>query len=166
VSVAYEIERLDALRKSGALSEEEYQQAKTAVLEEQSAGPMRDTVEEMELTDANTWSMWIHLSQYCAYAVPIAGIIVPIVLWQLKKDESEIIDLHGKIVVNWLITSFIMLTACIVLYFVFIGIPLLIALGIAIVVFPVVGGLKANDGEAWPYPLSINFLPLDHSETD
>ena len=48
--------------------------------------------------------------------------------------------------------------ACILLMFVLIGIPLLIALAIVAVVFPIIGGIKANDGKLWPYPMSIRFL--------
>lgn len=29
----------------------------------------------------------------------MAGTVVPIVLWQIKKDQSEVIDTHGRIVV-------------------------------------------------------------------
>jgi len=47
---------------------------------------------------------------------------------------------------------------CVVLIFVLIGIPLLIALGVIGVIFPVIGGVKANDGVVWRYPLSIQFL--------
>ena len=47
------------------------------------------------------------------------------------------------------------------LCFVLIGIPLLVALAVAAIVFPVVGGVKANNGEVWPYPCSIAFFKVD-----
>jgi uncharacterized Tic20 family protein len=105
--------------------------------------------------------MFIHLSQFCGYVIPLAGLIVPIVLWQIKKNDSDIIDRHGRIVVNWIITEFILGIVFALLCFVVIGIPLLFALAVVTVVFPIVGGLKANNGEAWKYPCSIGFFSVD-----
>ncbi len=31
-------------------------------------------------------------------------------------------------------------------------------LGVLAVVFPIIAGIKANNGEVWKYPLSINFI--------
>jgi uncharacterized Tic20 family protein len=38
------------------------------------------------------------------------------------------------------------------------GMLLFALLGILAVVFPIIGGLKANNGEVWKYPLSITFF--------
>jgi len=47
------------------------------------------------------------------------------------------------------------------LCFVIIGIPLFMALVAVGIVFPIVGAVKANNGEVWPYPCSIAFFKLD-----
>jgi uncharacterized Tic20 family protein len=39
-----------------------------------------------------------------------------------------------------------------------IGIPVAIVLGILYLVFVVLASLKANNGEYWKYPLSIQFI--------
>jgi uncharacterized protein len=44
------------------------------------------------------------------------------------------------------------------LFFVFIGIPLLLMLAALCVIFPIIGGIKANNGELWKYPLSITII--------
>jgi len=44
------------------------------------------------------------------------------------------------------------------LFVVLIGIPLLIALAILAIVFPIVAAIKANNGQVWKYPLSIPFF--------
>ncbi len=108
--------------------------------------------------DARTWAMFLHLSVFAGYVVPLAGLIAPIVIWQIKKDEFPEIDAHGKIVVNAIISYIIYAFVCILLVFVIIGIPLLIGLGIIAIVFPIIGGIKASNGELWPYPLSIRFF--------
>jgi uncharacterized protein len=155
MSIADEIGKLNELRRSGAINDEEYQIAKEAILAENQ--PFSQEEYYME-ADANQWGMFIHLSQFCGYIVPLAGLIVPIVLWQIKKNESEVIDQHGRIVLNWIITQLILAIVFVLLIFVVIGIPLLIALAVVGIIFPIVGAVKANDGEVWPYPCSIKFF--------
>jgi len=101
------------------------------------------------------WAMYLHFSQYAGYLFPLAGVIVPVLIWQLKKAELPGLDAHGKIVVNWLISVMIYGGICFLLSFVLIGIPLLYVLGIMGLILPIVGGIKAHSGLAWKYPLSI-----------
>ncbi len=96
--------------------------------------------------------MFIHFSVLAGWAIPLAGLIVPILLWQIKKDELPGIVPHVHVVFNWILTSLVYGVICIILTFVLIGILGFIALGIATVIFSVVGGLKANEGEVWEYP--------------
>ena len=105
--------------------------------------------------EVRMWAMILHLSQFAGYVVPLAGLIVPVVIWQVKKEEMPELDVHGRIVANWMISEIIYAALFVVLSFVLIGIPLLVILGILAVVFPIIGGIKANDGVAWKYPLSI-----------
>ena len=105
------------------------------------------------------WAMFIHLSVLSGlFVVPIAGWILPIVLWQIKKDDMPEIDVHGRIVANWLLSSLIYGAICVPLVFLINGFPLLVALIALNIIFSVIGGIKAHNGEAWHYPLSIRFL--------
>jgi hypothetical protein len=61
-------------------------------------------------------------------------------------------------VVNWILSELLYAVICGLLALVWIGIPLLIALAVVGVVFPIIGGLKANEGQVWTYPMSIHFL--------
>ena len=105
-----------------------------------------------------TWGMIIHLSVVAGYAIPLAGIIAPIASWQIKKDELEGIDQHGKNVSRFVISFSIYLAVSIVLIFVLIGIPMVALLGIAMVAFPIIAAIKASNGEIWEYPLAIRFF--------
>jgi len=108
--------------------------------------------------DARMWSMILHLSMLSNFVIPIAGIIAPIVIWQIKKDEYPIVDVHGKHAVNWIITAFILSVISFILIFAVVGFFLLGALAICSVVFPIIAGIKANNGEVWKYPLTFQFL--------
>lgn len=165
MAIADELQKLNELRQSGVLSEQEFQQAKDSLLRQQNQPPAPQPgvgYASSPTTNVNQWCMFIHLSQLCGFVVPFAGLVVPIVLWQMKKNESPVIDKHGKIVVNWMITSLIYWVISFVLMFVVIGVFLMLALVAVCVVFAIIGGLKAQNGEFWPYPGTIvKFFPTD-----
>lgn len=104
------------------------------------------------------WAMIIHLSALAIFVIPVAGVAVPIVIWQIKKNDLPGVDPHGKMVTNWLISAFIYSLICFILSFILIGFPLMFVLAVLAVIFPVIGGIKANDGQLWKYPLTIRFL--------
>ena len=109
------------------------------------------------ITDRETrqWAMFIHFSMLAGWVIPMAGLIVPIVLWQMKKDALPGIVPHAHVVLNWILSSLVYALICFVLMFVLIGFLGFIALGIVTVIFAIVGGIKANDGEVWEYPGTI-----------
>lgn len=125
----------------------------------------------------NTYCMLIHLSQLLAFVLPLLGFIVPIVLWAIKKDDDPSIDRHGRIVINWIISVFIYtvlivtlvlgVAFCVVLStksvalmttIVVPGIMVSSFFTVILIVFPIIGGIKANDGIEWKYPMSIQFF--------
>ena len=108
--------------------------------------------------ESRQWSMFLHLSVLTTYIVPLAGLVAPIVIWQMKKNDSPKLDTHGKIVVNWVLSMILYMIVSVVLSFVIIGLPMLLALVVLNIVFPIIGGIKANNGETWRYPLSIRFM--------
>jgi uncharacterized Tic20 family protein len=105
--------------------------------------------------ETNQWAMFIHFSILAGWIVPIGGLIVPILLWQIKKDELPGIVPHAHVVLNWIVSSLVYALICFILIFVVIGIFGFMALGLATVVFAIMGGIKANDGELWEYPGTI-----------
>ncbi len=117
------------------------------------ARPIKSTDRE-----ANTWAMILHLSLLAGLAVPMLGYIAPVLIWQLKKDQFPILDEHGRVVVNWILSSIIYTVVGFILTLAFIGFLVLAAVAVCSIAFPIIGGIKANDGIIWKYPLTINFL--------
>ncbi len=164
MSVADELRKLQELRETGALSEAEFEKAKAAVLSggPSPAGPAQAppvppssaSIEEQ----TRLWAMFIHFSQLLNFPLPVLGLVAPIALWQWKKSELPGIDAHGKNVTNWVISALIYAILCGLLTIVVIGLPLLLALFILSIAFPIVGAVKAKNGEVWKYPLSIQFF--------
>jgi uncharacterized Tic20 family protein len=112
---------------------------------EQAAAPSRDR-------QTQQWAMFIHFSILAGWAVPIGGLIVPIILWQIKKDELPGIVPHVHVVLNWIVSSLVYALICFILTFIVIGFFGFMALGLATIIFAVIGGIKANEGELWEYP--------------
>lgn len=108
--------------------------------------------------NTKTWAMILHFSVFAGYVVPMAGLIVPILIWQLKKQEMPELDSHGRMVANYLISLLIYSVACVVLMVVGIGILLALVLGLVSIIYPIIGGIKANSGELWSYPGVIKIL--------
>ena len=108
--------------------------------------------------DEPIFSMLLHLSSFLSMAIPFAGIVLPIVMWATNKNESAVIDAHGKNVINWIISFMIYALISAMLCFVLIGFPMLFALGICSIVFTIMGAVKANNGIVWKYPMSIRFF--------
>jgi uncharacterized Tic20 family protein len=102
--------------------------------------------------------LFLHLSQLAGLIVPFAGIVVPIVIWQTQKDKIPALDAHGKMVVNFMLSVLIYAIVSFILMFVLVGILTLLAVMVIHIVFPIIGAIKANNGELWEYPLTIKFL--------
>jgi len=108
--------------------------------------------------DEKQYLLLMHLSQFAGYVFPLAGIILPIVMWSTNKDFSKHIDEHGKMIINFMISFFIYFIISFILVFVFIGFFLLIILGICSIVFTIIGAIRANEGRFYRYPLTIDFI--------
>ncbi len=178
MSIAEELQKLQQLHQSGAFNDAEFTLAKSKLLgtlpqaeplpaakplpaAEPLPPPLPEAIALSPTTieqETRQWAMLLHLSILAGYVLPVVGFVAPIVIWQIKKVELPGIDVHGKNALNWIISKLIYALVCILLVFVIIGIPLLIALGILGIIFPVIAGIKANQGEVWKYPLAITFL--------
>ena len=113
----------------------------------------------MSAAEEKNWTMFIHLAALLVVTgIPFANLIGPLVLWLIKKDQSPTIDAHGKEVVNFQITTSLALVVAFILAFLFIGFLLLPLVGVAIIVFAIIGGMKANQGVLYRYPFSLKLI--------
>lgn len=87
--------------------------------------------------------------------VPGGNVIIPLIIWLIKKDSSLFLNDQGKEVLNFQIC---MLALSLLLILTCIGIPLVFPLSLAVLVFGIVGGVKANEGVAYRYPLNYRLI--------
>jgi uncharacterized Tic20 family protein len=108
--------------------------------------------------DQNMWAMFCHLAGLLGLFLFPLSIIAPLVLWLMKKDEYPLVADQGKEVVNFQISIAIYGIISAILIIVLIGILMLIALGIFALIMGIVGMMKANEGIAYRYPMTIRLI--------
>lgn len=146
---------LDELREKGSISEEEYQREKERILNDQGNTLSNAGKKPLFGLEENTYLMLMHLTQFAGAIIPLAGFIVPILMWTTNKDTNANVDKHGKNILNCMISYAIY---AVLLCITVIGIPVAAVLGVVYVVFVVIATVKANNGEYWKYPFTIQFI--------
>ncbi len=127
------------------------------VFDADSQGKQNESLQQVD-KQTRIWAMLLHFSIFLVYIVPVAGLVAPLLIWQIKKHELPGIEVHGRNVVNFIISMLFYSIIAILLCFFVIGFALLPILGLIGIVFPIIGGIKANDGIAWSYPMMIRFI--------
>lgn len=116
--------------------------------------PMQPTPDK----DSRTWGMLCHLSAFAGLIIPFGGILAPLIIWLIKKDEIDFVNDQGKESINFQITIFIAALICFVLMFIGIGFILIFALAIYAIVMIIIASIKANDGTYYRYPYSLRLI--------
>jgi uncharacterized Tic20 family protein len=86
------------------------------------------------------------------------GLILPLIIYLIKKGESEDVTAHARETLNFHISLLLYGIGSFVLVFVLIGIPMLFALVVVGIVFPIIGAVKASEGILYRYPLTIRLV--------
>jgi len=109
----------------------------------------------------------MHLSGFAGALGPgPLSIIIPLVIWLSRRDDSPFLDDHGKEVLNFQISLWIWLAIAvlisILLMLVLVGFLLIFVLpaliGLVGSILMIVGAVKAYSGEYFRYPMTIRFL--------
>ncbi len=86
------------------------------------------------------------------------GLVGPLIVWLVKKDESAFINVQGRELLNFQLSILIYALICVPLCFVLIGIPLLILVGLTSLILTIIGLVKAAEGKIYRFPLTIRML--------
>jgi uncharacterized Tic20 family protein len=171
-----ELERLHQLHQTGALTAEEFAQAKQSLLSGRPfagaesraqsnpySAPQAPTMSQppdsgMQEHETRQWALMLHISALAGCLIPFGNFAAVLLIWQLKKHQLPGLEPHGRTAMNWAISQIIYYLIAGVLAFALFGFPLLIVVYVLGIIFPIVAAVKANNGELWKYPLSIEFL--------
>lgn len=109
--------------------------------------------------DDQTWAVLAQLSTFSGYFVPFGNVLGPLLVWLYKKDESPYAAHHALEALNFQITVLLAMSVAGVLSIVLIGIPLLIGIAIADVVFRIIATIAANEGQWYRFPFTLRIVP-------
>jgi hypothetical protein len=99
------------------------------------------------------WAMIIHLTGICC------SVILPVILWQVKKQNSPFIDDQGKeavsyqliVVIAWVVIAILARILSIFALF-------YLVLFLANLILCVLAGVKANSGGVYRYPIALRLF--------
>ena len=86
------------------------------------------------------------------------GFILPLIVYLVKRGESELVAAHAREVLNFHISLVIYGLCCIPLVFFLIGIPIIMGLGLMAIICALVAAIQASEGGFYFYPLTIRFI--------
>jgi len=142
------------------------------MINENDNGHAGQTVSTAEAIDPQQrqWAMFAHLSALLggllttAWGGSLGCFIGPLVIWLVKKDTMPFVDDQAKEALNFNITVAIIFLVLFLMTIFTLGIgiiitgPLFVIVGIAWLVLTIVAAIKANDGIAYRYPLTLRLV--------
>ena len=108
--------------------------------------------------EEKNWSIGCHLGTILGFVIPFGHIVVTLVIWLSKKEESDFINLHGKESLNFQISITIYLIISTILAIVLIGFLLFFGIIIFDIVMVIKGSIAASEGKEFIYPYKFNLI--------
>ena len=119
--------------------------------------------------DERQWAMFAHLAALLGGLLTSAfggwGFFIgPLVIWLMKKDEMPFVADQAKEALNFNITVSAIFLLLLIFTILTIGIgalltvPVAMVVGIGALVLVILAAIKANDGVAYRYPLTIRLI--------
>ena len=109
--------------------------------------------------DERLWGMLAHVLALSGYiGVPLGNLLAPLVIWLVKKDQSQFVADQAKESLNFQISLTIYAIISGLSILVLIGIVLLPLVLFAGAILTIVAAVKANNGEFYRYPLTIRLI--------
>jgi uncharacterized Tic20 family protein len=99
--------------------------------------------------DEKTMAMLAHLLTF------VSTILAPLIIYLVKKDESQFVATHAKESLNFQITLVIV---CIILAITIIGLFLIWIVGILALVCVIIATIRANEGKIYRYPFTWRLI--------
>ena len=105
-----------------------------------------------------------HLAAFTAFISGIGCVLGPLIVWLIKRDTMPFAGEQAKEALNFNISVALVFLALFLLSVLTLGIGLIIAIpawiiiGIAWLVFTIIAAIKAHEGVAYRYPLTMRLI--------
>lgn len=115
-------------------------------------------MDEQPLYTPNSDERVLAILSHILAIVPGIGILGPLVIYLVKKDDSGFVEANAKESLNFQITMFIAYIIGFILMLVIIGFFLLWILWIMNVVLVIVAAIKASENKIYQYPFNMRLI--------
>lgn len=112
-------------------------------------------------TEANvrTWAAFCHASALLGIFLHFPGhLLPPLIVWLWKRNESALIDAHGKEAVNFQLSMLVYNAIAAVLCVVLVGCLFLVVLWVLNTALCIIAAIQASEGKFYRYPMTIRFI--------
>lgn len=130
---------------AGTMYDDHFQHARTRVIDPDAPKSER------------TYAVLLHLSLLAVHVIGIP-VLIPVIMWLIRKDDSPFLEDHGREAINFQISLVIYAIAFGALALCGLGIPFLIGVYILGIVGCIMGAVAAHKGEFFRYPMSLRLL--------
>lgn len=108
--------------------------------------------------EERNWATLAHLSALLAFFTVIGGVIGPLVVWLIRKDDMSFAADQAKEALNFQITVFLAGIVSAILCLILIGFVLLGILALADLILIIVAAVKSSEGVAYRYPFNLRLI--------
>lgn len=109
-------------------------------------------------SDERTWAILAHASAFAGFFVPFGNILGPLVVWLIKREESQFVDANGKQALNFQITWTVIIVFALFSLLVGVGLVLVPIVALAWVILVVLATVRASENEVYDYPLTVDLV--------
>ena len=124
--------------------------------------PMKDVdLDSPPGRDERNMAMLAHVLPLLGFMIPGTNIVVPLLIWLTKRNESAYLDHHGREALNFQISLTLLAAIWWILNLIIIGIllfPLVPLVVILALMLMIRAGLKAGSGNYYQYPFCVRFV--------
>ena len=114
--------------------------------------------EEYPLTTPTSDERTMGILSHILAIVPGIGIFGPLIIWLIKKDESQFVAENAKESLNFQITIIIGWIIGWLTIVVLIGFVILAVLGILNVILVIIATIKASENKIYRYPFNLRLI--------
>lgn len=108
--------------------------------------------------ESRNWAMAGHLSAFVVFIGVPLPFLGPLVVWLMRRDTDPYAAEHAREALNFNLTAMIAFVVAGASMLLLVGFVLLPAIGIVWFVLVIIAGVRAANGEAYRYPLTIRFV--------
>ncbi|KEQ12301.1 hypothetical protein GZ77_17215 [Endozoicomonas montiporae] len=111
--------------------------------------------------DEKNIAMLAHLLPLLGFLIPGMNIVVPLLIWLTKRNESVYIDHHAREALNFQISLTLLAAIWFALQMMLVGLfflPLVPVVVILALILMIRAGLKASGGNYYQYPFCVRFV--------